>query len=193
LGVYSLLAILGSAVGLSISERFNPTTLKTATISWMLVSVVAAFFVGGMVTSQFTVGENKTEAILYGVIMWALVFGFLAALSAAGVHAGLHALVGMATTSQITSTQNWEIAARDAGVPPEQIEEWRRRLPARSDRTIQDSEQQKAMMEAATRLTWYAFAGAWLSMLAAAVGASLGAGSTFRMVVVRSSQRVVTT
>jgi hypothetical protein len=193
LGLYSLLAILGSAVGLSISERLNPTTLKTAAISWTLVTIVAALFVGGMVTSQFTVGENKTEAMLYGVIMWALVFGFLAALSAAGVHAGLHTMVGMANTAQIASTQNWETGAREAGVPSEQIEEWRRKLIGPTGRMIQDSEQRKTMMDAATRLTWYAFAGAWLSMLAAALGAWLGAGSTFRILAGRSSRHVAAT
>src|SRR5437588_11886756 len=69
LGIYSLLAILGGAVGLSISERVNPTTLKNTPIAWVLVTLVAAVFVGGAVTSQFTVGESKTEAMLYGVIM----------------------------------------------------------------------------------------------------------------------------
>src|ERR1700732_3421158 len=71
LGIYSLLTILGGAVGLSISERVNPTTLKTTAVIWTLITMVAGIFVGGMVVSQFTVGETKTEAMLYGVIMWA--------------------------------------------------------------------------------------------------------------------------
>src|SRR5437868_1693676 len=74
LGIYSLLTILGGAVGLSISDRMNPTTLKTTALVWTMLTMVVAIFVGGAVTSQFTVGESKTEAMLYGIIMWALLF-----------------------------------------------------------------------------------------------------------------------
>ncbi len=134
LGIYSLLTVLGGAVGLSISDRVQPTTLKNTAIVWALLTLVVSIFVGGVATSQFTVGETKMEALLYGVIMWALLFGILAALSAAGVRSGFHAMAGMADSAQATSTQSWETLARQAGVPADQIETWRPRRARRQSR-----------------------------------------------------------
>jgi hypothetical protein len=193
LGLYSLFSIVGAAVGLSISERVNPSTLKTTAIAWALLTMLVAVFVGGVATSQFTVGESKTEAMLYGVIMWALLFGLLAAVSAAGVRAGFHALAGYANYAENASTPSWDRLAREAGVPADQIDTWRRKLgsvPERVNQEAQDPQNQEAAREAATRITWYAFIGTWLSMIAAAVGAVIGAGPMFKVVAVRTSNRV---
>jgi hypothetical protein len=194
LGLYSLFSILGGAVGLSLSERVNPSTLKTTAIGWALLTMLVAVFVGGVVTSQFTVGESKTEAMLYGAIMWALLFGFLAAIGAAGVRTGFHALAGYANYADTASTQSWDRLARDAGVPADQIDTWRQKLPSaptKMNQEAQDPVNQEAAREAATRLTWYAFIGTWLSMISAAVGAMVGAGPRFKVVVVRTSNRVL--
>jgi hypothetical protein len=191
-GLYSLLTILGGAVGLSISERMQPNTLKITAVVWALVTLAAAIFVGGVVTSQFTVGESKTEAMLYGVIMWAVLFGILAALSAAGVRSGFHALAGMAHFADTASTQSWDRLARDAGVPADEIDTWRRKLGAAPDRTeTRDPQNPEVTKEAVTRLTWYAFMGTWVSMIAAALGAVVGAGPRFKVVAVRTTDRVV--
>jgi hypothetical protein len=182
-GLYSLLTILGGAVGISISERMNPTTLHWTAVAWALVTMVASIFVGGVVTSQFTVGENKTEAMLYGVIMWALLFGILAALSAAGVRSGFHALAGMANHAEAATTPSWDKLARVAGVPADQIDTWRRNLGVPPDRP--EASAQEVSRETVTRLAWYAFMGTWVSMIAAALGAVVGAGPTFKVVAVR--------
>jgi hypothetical protein len=194
LGLYSLFSIVGAAVGLSISERVNPSTLKTAAIGWALLTMLVAVFVGGVATSQFTVGESKTEAMLYGVIMWALLFGLLAAMSAAGVRSGFHALAGYANYAENASAQSWDRLAREAGVPADQIDTWRRKLGSVSEKAQQESQDpqnQEAAKEAAIRITWYAFIGTWLSMIAAAVGAVVGAGPMFKVVAVRTGNRVL--
>ena len=185
LGVYFLLATLGGAVGLSTSDRMNPTTLQTGVIVWAFLTTIAALFVGGVVTSLYTVGEKKVEAVISGVIMWATLFAVLMVLGAAGIRAGFHSMEGMASSAQIASTTNWENGARAAGVSAEQVEEWKRKQPATPEKAAQDAQRQQAVADAATRISWYAFAGTWLSMLAAAGGALVGAGPTFRIVAVR--------
>jgi hypothetical protein len=184
LGVYFLLGTLGGAVGLSTSDRMNPTNLQTAAIIWAFLITVAALFVGGLATSLFTVGENKIEAVMSGVIMWALLSALLLLLGAAGVRAGFNAMVGMANAAQSASTQEWETGARAAGVSAEHIEDWRRKQAKTTDNTVLNPADQQALSRAATRISWYVFAGPWLSMLAAAAGACLGAGPTFRIVAV---------
>jgi len=140
------------------------------------VTTVTALFVGGLVTSLYTVGENKTEAVMSGIIMWATLFTLLLVLSGAGIRSGFSAMAAIGT-----GAPSWEAAAREAGVPADQIENWRRTGAA----AVQDPQKQQAALDAAKHIGWYAFAGTWLSMLAAAAGALAGAGPTFRVVAVR--------
>jgi len=135
---------------------------------------------GGLVISQFTVGENKVEAMLYGIIMWGLLLSMLLALGALGVSAGFSSLVGMANMANSASTQEWESALERAGASRAQIDEWRSKL-AESAR----GNNEPGASEQATRITWYVFLGTWVSMMAAAGGALLGAGPTFKLVPVR--------
>ena len=187
-GVYSLLAILGAAVGISISDKVSPTTLTTGAIVWAILTTCTALFVGGLMTSLFTVGENHLEAVIYGVIMWAVIFMSFALMSTIGLRSGLSAMVELSNTAQI---QSWETVAREAGVPKATIDEWRAKLTPPDSADVAKAKAEVA--EAATRITWYAFAGMWLSMFAAAGGALLGAGPTFRLVMLRDGVAAITT
>jgi hypothetical protein len=184
LGLYFLFTVLGGAVGLTVNERVEPANLRLAAILWTIVTISAALFVGGLVTSLFTVGENPVEAMVYGIIMWALLFAMLLGLGAVGVRAGFSSLVTWAQAGRPGAVADWEAAARTAGVPPEQLDQWRKvaRDRAAGGTTVSET----ALQETATRLGWYTFAGTWISMLAAALGAWIGAGPTFRVVTVRA-------
>jgi hypothetical protein len=173
IAIYFLLMTLGSAVGLSLRNRVRTEPLQETALAWSLLTFCVALFIGGMMTSLFTVGENKTEAVVYGVIMWAIVLGVFFVLAAIGLHSGV---VMMA---QRTETNSWDMMAREAGVPADQIDTWRQRL---NQPTTAAPNQ---MSEGATRIAWYAFGGSWLSMICAALGAWLGAGPTFRIIAVR--------
>jgi hypothetical protein len=70
-------------------------------------------------------------------------------------------------------------------VSQEKIEEWRlkaKAAPAEARQAAEDPQTRQAAADAATRVTWYTFFGAWLSMAAAALGGYVGAGPTFRIV-----------
>jgi len=168
LGMYFLLMTLGAAVGLSITERTNPTTLHTGAIAWAFLTTISALFVGGVVTSLFTTGEDRVEAMLHGVIMWAVLFTMLLLLGAAGIQSGFNAMAAMASTAHDgTSVHNGTARA--------------------DDKAGNAAEIPQEVKEAATRVTWWAFIGTWVSMMAGAIGGLVGAGPTFRMVTVRSS------
>jgi hypothetical protein len=172
LGVYFLLGILGAAVGLTVGERVNPANLQHWAIAWTIGIVAVALFVGGLVTSQFTVGADRIESILYGIIMWALIFTVLLTLGAVGVRSNFQRIVNQ--TAARHPGLNWEQAAREAGVTAEQIDAWRQKLQAPDQKTAME------IAAAITHVTWYAFAGVWLSMMAAAAGAFCGAHPTLR-------------
>ena len=183
LALHFLLALLGAAVGVSVSDRVDSANLATGALVWTIAIICGSLFIGGMVTSQLTVRENKVEAVLYGILMWALLMGFLLALGAAGVSAGFNAMVGLRNAGSAQADNVWEQAALNAGIPQDQVKEWKSKLTANVEKAQADGKTTRAeVSSAATRVTWYAFAGGWLSMLAAAAGSWIGAGPTFRVV-----------
>ena len=122
-----------------------------------------------MVASLFTTGENKVEAMLYGIVMWAFLFAVFVAMGAVGIRAGFSAMLELNNTAQAETSQGWEKGGTGAaGVSAEQIAEWRTKLAGTPDAAAQTEQLKKTMTEAGTRITWYAFLGMWLSMMAAA-------------------------
>jgi hypothetical protein len=141
LAMYFLLSLLGGAVGLSISDKVTAESLSTGAVVFAVVVTCVSLFVGGYVASQLTVGENRVEGVLYGILVWAGTFGMLVYLMSAGVRMGYNAMIGVAGVAANTNQGQWEDAARRAGVPPERIEEWRRTVqtaPADARAAAQD-------------------------------------------------------
>jgi hypothetical protein len=190
LALYFMFTTLGAAVGLSMSDRITPSSLQTGTVVWTILTLCVALFVGGLMASLFTVGENKVESVFYGVIMWAFLLALFLCMGAAGVRGGVSGMVGLAQIAQASGPE-WEARARDAGVPTEAIDEWRRKAQEAVAKA-HDPQTQQEMKAAATRVAWYAFAGTWISMIAAAAGSWIGAGPTFRVVGVTTRPRTIT-
>ena len=185
LALYLVLTLLGSAIGLSVSDRVRGENLATGAAIWAVVSTALALFVGGWITAQLTVGENKLEAALHGVILWGVVFAAFLWLVSTGVRSGFNALVGMSQAVGQAAPQDWEAAARRAGVSQDQIDNWRRtakEAPEAARRGAEDPQNQQAAADAATRVAWWTLAGTLLSMLAAVAGALVGGGPTLRLV-----------
>jgi hypothetical protein len=184
-----LLGLLGTATGLSVGDRVSSPALGNSAALFAIFVTAVCLFVGGYVASQLTAGETHIEGGLYGIFVWATVFAMLVALAGSGVRLGANALAGVATAGRVaaenTSPADWEAAARQAGVPQERLDEWKQRAkdaPAAARQAADDPQTRQAVSDAAARTTWYAFFGAWLSMLAAAAGGYLGSGPTFRVV-----------
>lgn len=182
LGIYFLFATIGAAVGLTAADRVSNTTAEYSAVAWAIGTTVVALFVGGLITSLFTAGENKSEAVCSGIIMWAVLFCLMLGLGALGVRAGSASMVHLTDNNNTSnSQQSWEVGARAAGVSAEQIEDWRRKSNSA------DPRDEQSRKDAAKRMGWYAFGGTWLAMAAAAAGAFVGAGPTFRLVSVQRS------
>jgi len=188
LAAYLVLTLLGSAIGLSISDSTRTGTLATSAAVWAILSTAIALFLGGWVTSQCTVGENKTEAVVHGIIMWGVVLFLMLWLVGAGMRAGFNAMWGIAsftaTATQNTTSEDWEAAARRNNVPQETINEWKQKAKdARrtAAEAAEDPANQQAVKDYATHATWYTLLGTILSMAAAVCGSLAGAGPSFRL------------
>lgn len=199
LALYFLLTLLGGAIGLSVSDKFEGRNIGIGAAVYAIVVTAACLFVGGLVAAQLTTGENKREAAMYGLLVWAAVFAMLLWLMATGVRAGFNTMIGVATAgsaagnavAQNTTQGDWESMARRAGVSQQQIDNLRQQAqnaPAQVGAAVQDpatrqqaSQTAEEAGEAATRVTWYTFLGVLVSMVAAAAGGLVGAGPTFRL------------
>lgn len=188
LSLYFLLALLGSAVGLSVGNRVDAHNLGVGAAVYAIAVTALCLFLGGYVASQLTTGENKVEGAMYGIFVWATVLAMLLWLMASGVKVGFNTMVGVATAGTAvadnTRPVDWEASARQAGVPQDRIEDWKAKAkdaPAAARAAATDPQNQQAAADAATRVTWYAFLGAWVSMMAAAAGGFVGSGPTFQL------------
>jgi hypothetical protein len=185
--VYFLLNLLGAALGLSISNRVENDTLGIAASIYAIVATVVALFIGGYITSQCSVGETKSEAVIYGVILWGLMFGTLLWFMASGVRMGINAMMGMASVETndgrtVVSQVDLDRAAEKAGLNDEQKDKVRDAINNPRENLSQvanDPETRRVAMQAA----WWAVAGTVLSLFAAVGGAIVGSGPTPILVV----------
>ncbi len=187
MAVYLVFTLLGGAIGLSVSNQTDSETLSTGAGIWAVVTTILALFVGGWVTSQCTVGENKMEAVVHGIITWGIVLFMTVWLVTAGMSSGFSAMWGLAsfTNEAAAATNgNWQDMARQAGVSEATITEWQQEAATAREsasQAVNDPANREAAREYATTATWYTLLGTVLSMCAAIGGAILGAGPSFRL------------
>ena len=187
MAVYLVFTLLGGAIGLSVSNNTDSETLSTGAAIWAVVTTIIALFVGGWVTSQCTVGENKMEAMVHGIITWGIVLFMTVWLVTAGMSSGFSAMWGLASfTSEAAAATNgdWQGMARQAGVSEATIAEWQQEAATAQESASQaasDPANRERARAYATTATWYTLLGTILSMAAAIGGSLVGAGPTFRL------------
>ncbi|MFO0929944.1 MAG: hypothetical protein U0736_23465 [Gemmataceae bacterium] len=182
LTVYFVLTLLFAGVNLSLPEAgVRAGTVSTVAVITGVLSMLIALFVGGWVTSCLTVGENRQEAVIHGVLTWAVITASMVMLVGAGFRTGYNALL---TTSLAAHHANpnasWEDAARAAGVSEERITQLRRDLnPENIRAAASDPENQQEARRGVMTAVWSILIGTVLGLAAAAGGALAGAGPYF--------------
>jgi len=97
LSIYIVLSMLGVALGIEVAMRRGSTQLGTASAIYAIVVLLVAMFFGGWATSRLAVGETKLEAVLYGLILWGILFLGMIWLVGVGVRAGFGGMVSVAS------------------------------------------------------------------------------------------------
>src|SRR4051794_25648231 len=105
LSIYVLLTLLGVALGIEAAVRGADTNLGAGTAIYSIVTLLLAMFFGGWATSRLAVGESKLEAVLYGVILWGVLFMGLVWLLGTGVRIGFGGMVGLASGAYTTADE----------------------------------------------------------------------------------------
>jgi hypothetical protein len=156
--IYTVLGLLGVAVGLTVSDRASSESIGLGAGVWAFVSLAIAMFFAGWVTTQCTVGETRGEAVLYGIIVWAVTASFLVWSAATGL--------GMAkTTSGNNRPDNSQPAAKAGDIAGAQAAN----SVAEKMGVATDNDRQRLQVA-----SWWTFFGTLISLLAAIGGAMLG-------------------
>jgi hypothetical protein len=156
--IYTVLGLLGVAVGLTVADRTSTDNLGVGAGIWAFVSLAIAMFFAGWVTTQCTVGETRSEAVLYGVVVWAVTATFLVWSAATGVELTKSVNQNDRAGSSQPVTKAGDLTGAQAATS---IAE---KMGASSD-----SDRQRLQVA-----TWWTFFGILLSLLAAIGGAMLG-------------------
>jgi len=168
LTVNAILWMGGLAIGISVVDRVSGRMLTIWSAIWVLVSTMMALFAGGLIVSRVTTGEDKTEGVLYGVILW----GFIAVCSLA------LAGTGLSTGAQLASLR--PLAGKEAWLDSKHSEEMKLNAEQRKTaEAIMARSNEVAGDLSPTAAAWWAFTTLVLSLGAAVGGSVLGSGPEF--------------
>ena len=177
LAIYTLLMSLGIAVGLSVTDDVTSRSFGTGAGIWSVLALLIALFAGGWVTTQVTIGESRTEAVLYGVVLWATTSVLLLWLAANGIQAGMNtadAMESMASGNPIPrqTTNPQGLSQSNEGVQGTTVTQDDNGM--QGNNTTQGGDEMRRAREAGREGSWWAFAGILLSMGASIGGALAG-------------------
>lgn len=174
------------AIGLTLTESgVRANAVGAGVLIAVLFSVIISLFIGGWVSTQLTAGETEREAVLYGILTWAAVVAISALFVGMGLRTGYFALVGGAVvvsqSPEVQTSSNWEQAAKNAGVPQQQIDSAKASIDPNRAREANDPTAQRRAEEAMIAASWAALVGVLFSMATAIGGALLGRGPALRL------------
>jgi len=164
LALYVLLHLLALAVGLSTVDQMNARTFAITAAVVSVFILLASVFLGGFVASRATVGEQPSEAMGYGVLVWATM---LLLLLGGGLGLGYGAYAGLRSDNGAQAGVDRDVLKRQINLTDDQYA------------ALGRSNEAQATRADARNVAWWTFAGAGLSLLAAIGGGLAGAGPEF--------------
>lgn len=180
---YLVLTLLFGAIGITLTE----TGVRGDTLGWgiviaMIVGLMLSLFVGGWVASQMTAGENRQEAVIYGLLTWGAFTALSLFVVASGVKAGYFATVHGTMVVQNNGGAPMEDTMRQWGMSDKAIADAKATLnPDRLREMANNPENQEKARKAAITASWVALVATMMAMCAAIGGALVGAGPGFRL------------
>jgi hypothetical protein len=200
LAIYVVLTLLGLAVGIEVAVRGADVSLGAPAAIYTLVTLLVAMFFGGWATSRLAVGESKLEAVLYGIILWGVLFVGMIWLVSAGISTGFGAMLGLAS-GVYSTTEGGPDADRIAAdlaragadeATVNKVRDYYRRLREDPGSLASDPQSRQTFSQVAqsTRsATWWSLAGVLLSMATVVVGSLTGSGELLQPVPILGVRR----
>jgi len=201
LTIYVVLSMLGVALGIEVAVRRAGADLGTGAAIYSIVALLLAMFFGGWATSRLAVGESKLEAVLYGLILWGVLFAGMIWLLASGIRTGFGGLVGLATGAYSTEDGRIDVDRvasdlKQAGVDEATVTKYRsyyervRDNPGAVAQVGREISGESGPREAAREASWWSLAGVLVSLATAIFGSLVGSGELLQPVPILGVRRV---
>ncbi|QDV33406.1 hypothetical protein ElP_12770 [Tautonia plasticadhaerens] len=177
---YVVLMLLGVALlGEAVARNADGSSIGFGGAIYTALTLLISFFFGGWATSRLAVGESKLEAVLYGLILWGLLFIGLFGLLASGVRAGFSGMIGGATGAYAeaapagtgTNVDRMTSLMERAGLGEEQVAQVRT--------FAEDPENQitrEQVVQVSREAAWWSLLGVVVSLTSVIFGSLVGSG-----------------
>lgn len=200
LTIYIVLTMVGVALGIELAVRGASDQVGAGAAIYSIVVLLLAMFFGGWATSRLAVGESKLEAVLYGLILWGVLFMGMVWLLTLGMRTGFGALFGTASGVYATSGGriDYDRVAADlkrAGIDDATVDKYRsyydriRNSPAEAADVGRELGGDAAAQQAARQASWWSVAGILVSLATVIVGSLVGSGELLQPVPILGVRR----
>lgn len=123
LGLTILLSLLGVGIGLAVSDPAEPgganlASVGIGTIVWIVLTQLAALFVGGYAAARLSANMDAQKTMLHGATVWALATLFLVYLATSGVSSLVStAYSGIQSAGSALSSATKALVPEDVDLP----------------------------------------------------------------------------
>ena len=175
---HALLNLLGLAIGFSAysGENPDPSHMTMGAGIWMLVSAVIATFAGGMTASWLANLNLRGEGVLHGILTWGLMMIITLYLLGTGLGNVLGGAFSMANSAITGASQGVASQASEQGgvsAIQQQAQRLQQQAQGGAAQRGQNINTERAT-DTASKVAWWAFAAALLSLASGAFGGLLG-------------------
>jgi ABC-type transport system involved in multi-copper enzyme maturation permease subunit len=201
LTIYVVLTMLGVAMGIEMALRGSGAEFGAGAAIYSILVLLLAMFFGGWATSRLAVGESKLEAVLYGLILWGVLFVGMVWLLGSGMRTGFGALFGAASGAYSTEEGRIDFnrVARDlkqAGVDEATVNKYRgyyervRDNPGAAADVGREMSGEAGARQVARQASWWSLAGLLVSLATVIIGSLVGSGELLQPVPILGVRRV---
>jgi hypothetical protein len=200
LTIYVVLSMLGVALGIELALRGSGGDVGAGAAIYSILVLLLAMFFGGWATSRLAVGESKLEAVLYGLILWGVLFIGMVWLLAFGMRTGFGALFGAASGAYATEEGRIDFnrVAHDlkqAGVDEATVSKYRgyyervRDNPGTAADVGREVSGDAGARQVARQASLWSLAGMLISLATVIIGSLVGSGELLQPVPILGVRR----
>ena len=189
LATYFALNVFTTALGITALGDFNSENVAIGAMILGLIWLLVSLFLGGFVASVTTVGENHSEALTYGILVWGTTMLALLIMGlsfTAGAFAGVTSLLNVAanTVPQETKREAKQEVKQEANV--DDLDDVGDKVDEAADKIDENLPR-----DPNPAIAWWTLAGVIVSMIAAISGALVGAGPELVLRQIQGRQVIV--
>ena len=177
LAMYTVLALLALAIGLSTADHLRGRTFTISAAAIGALIMLFSLFIGGFVASQVTVGEQRREGAVYGVLVWGAMVAIL--LLAGFGTAGILKPAGPAVSASFSPDR----VKQELNLNDEQMQKYSALVQNASADVVPSATPKEA--------AWWSLLAVALSLLSAVCGGLAGTGTELGVERVREARPAV--